>query len=124
MATDMAQQAEPETLKLSSGTAALWEYAVKAPLVSVTAVLEGAEWSFSASVVARWLGECGAEVISSSLQYNVLKVTGTDMNLRHSNRKDQAEAKMQRCQLSTLLMGYLSNFQPGPYFPLFMCLSA
>lgn len=72
---------EAETAKLSSGAAALGENVVKALFVSVTAVLEGAEWSFSASVVARWLEESGAEVISESLLHNVLKVRGMDMHL-------------------------------------------
>lgn len=63
--------------------------------MSLTAVLEGDEWSFSASVVAGRLGESGAEVNSSSLVYKVLRVTGMDIHLRKSIRKDQAEAKMQ-----------------------------
>ena len=79
-----AQQAEPETLKPSSGTAAqLWEDAVEAPLVSVTAMLEGAQWSFSASVVDGRQGESGAEVSSASLLCSVLRVTGMDLDLRH-----------------------------------------
>lgn len=78
----MAEQAESETAKLSSGTAALWENVL---LVSVTVVIEGVEWSFSASVVAGWLGESGAEVTCSSLLYNACRVTGTDMHLNKTS---------------------------------------
>lgn len=75
MATDMEQQAEPEMLKPSSGTDALWE------MVLVSEVLGGAEKSFSASALAGRWGETGAEVVFSSSLCNILKVTGTDMHL-------------------------------------------
>lgn len=77
----MAERAESETLKPSFGIAALWEKVAEALLVSATAVLEGAEWSFSASVVAEQLEESGAEVMSSSLLYSILIVSGMDIQL-------------------------------------------
>lgn len=80
--TDMAKQAEPGALRLSAGTDALWESVVEAPLASVTVMHEGAERSFSACVAAmRWV-ERAPEGISSSLLYNVLKVTGRDIHLK------------------------------------------
>lgn len=85
MAVDMAQEDEPEAAKLSSGTVVLWENAVKS-LLSVTAVLEGTEWPFSAFVVTGQLEESGAEVISMILLYTVLRVTGTDMHLSGKQR--------------------------------------
>lgn len=77
----MAERAKSETLKPSFGIAALWEKVAKALLVSATAVLEWAEWSFSASVVAEQLGESGTEVMSSSLLYRILIVSGMDIQL-------------------------------------------
>lgn len=77
----MAENADSETLKLSFGTAALWEEAAGPLPVSVAAVPEGAKRSFSVSVVARRPGESGAEVMSSSLLYSVLIVSGMDMQL-------------------------------------------
>lgn len=81
MATVRAERAKSATLKPSFGIAALWEKVAKALLVSATAVLEGAEWSFSVSVVAEQLGESGTEVMSSSLLYRILIVSGMDIQL-------------------------------------------
>lgn len=75
MATVRAEHAKSATLKPSFGIVA------KALLVSATAVLEGAEWSFSVSVVAEQLGESGTEVMSSSLLYSILIVSGMDIQL-------------------------------------------
>lgn len=54
--------------------------------MSSTVVIEGAEWSFSASVVAGGRGESGAEVISSSLLCKVVRARGMDMHLGHSQK--------------------------------------
>lgn len=110
MATDMAQQAEAETLKPSSGTDALWGNVVKALLVSVAAVLEGDERSFSVSAAAeRLLGESGAEVISASLLCKALRVTGMDMHLRDGVRKDQAEERTQSLVIFTFYLHQTVN---------------
>ncbi|KAG7231220.1 hypothetical protein INR49_012051 [Caranx melampygus] len=72
--------AGPETLKPSSGTAAPSDDLVKGLLVSVTAALGGAEWSFSASEVAGVPGESGAEASGRALSDGA-KPTGRAVSL-------------------------------------------
>lgn len=104
----MAERAESETLKPSFGIAALWEKVAEALLVSATAVLEGAEWSFSASVVAEQLEESGAEVMSSSLLYSILIVSGMDIQL--SGGKKKYQLKVPRRSGAKIQYGNKTNY--------------